>query len=228
MTRIRRYLGFVLFGVISVTSVLSMAGRTDAQDVGRRTPGSGGINEIKLVANHCNVNFESSKNGKLEYDYDGSKFQVTSKVNGSVITISTKGKDQTENSSLKDRIIIRLPKDTYKTISVNANHAGVSLPKMNVNYNLESKEGALSVSVPNGYSKTLNYKLTNSAGSIDFNSKANHFKLQLTADGSAVSVPKGWPSFHFGSTYKYKKGKGTGTINIQAKDSSFAITQANK
>jgi hypothetical protein len=183
---------------------------------------------LKLIADNCNVRFEVSSSGQVEYDYDTTRFDVSETVSDLTTTVTAKQKTGAEDGRLPDMIIIRIPEHSFDKIVVNSNKAGVTLPSLNVNFDLMSEGGSMSVPVPIGYNKTVNYKLIKGAGSIDFKQKVKDFKVSLEAVNSAVAVPSDWPVVHPGSAYKYTKGTGTGHFNIDVSKSSLTISNVRK
>ncbi|AWB46544.1 hypothetical protein DCC85_21815 [Paenibacillus sp. CAA11] len=228
MKRVKKWLGFLFISMVCTAMIVPFASAKGTAKESKAKTAPTEVSLLKLEAEDCNVRLGISHSKHIEYDYDKSKFEVSTNIKASTTTITAKKKAGAESAGLLDMIVINIPKNKYDTVSVHSNQAGVSLPEMNVNFDLYSKKGALSVPVPLGYNKTLKYTLISGAGSIDFKQKAKDFKVSLDAEQSAVSVPKTWGTFHSGSTYKYTNGTGAGEFILQLKKSSLSITNARK
>lgn len=179
---------------------------------------------LHLVAKACNVRFVVSKSSSIKYDYDYSKFSVTTSISGATTNITANKKPGSGSIGSNKIISIDIPDNQYKAITVESENAGVALPELNVNFNLTSQNGSFSVDVPESYSKTTRLKLINGAGSICLKQVDKNFSVSVKRNNSALSIPENWPVCRPNADYSYKHGTGTGMFVMDLKNSAFAIS----
>lgn len=180
---------------------------------------------LNITASNCNVTVRCSNTGKYKYEYDASKFIVTKNKKGPTINITIKAKKDA-SIELMDQVSIFVPKQAYNKITAVSNKAGLSLPKLNANYDITSNEGAVSVTVPKNFNKTVKYTGYKSSGGIDMRSITSDFKITMKIDTSAISLPKDFPKYKIGSKdYMYQTKKGTAKFIIDIHNCSFTISK---
>lgn len=211
MFKIKNLFGLLLSGIISVGLVTTSLAATDKVNV----------ENIRLQAENCNVILDISTDGKFQYDYDETVFEITSRTDESTVSITAKLKAKAQ---LMDTITIHIPDQEYKSITVDSKVAGVTIPTLNTNINVTSDKGAIGIKIPKSFNKTINYKATNSSGRISFNKDTINYTLKMTLQNSSIGLASYFPSYKVGNkNYEYKNGNGNAKINIDVKDSSFAI-----
>lgn len=226
MKQVKKLISLILTSVFCIAVIVASI-NVSAKEGDVKTIASK-VQNLNLVAEGCNVHFDISPSGQIEYDYDKSKFDVTSSVSDSTTTIAAKKKSGVGSVGLMDMISIRIPNKTYNTITVDSTKAGITLPEMNVNFNVTSKGGSLSIPVPMNYNKTFNYTSVSGAGSIIFKKNAKNFKVFVKNNSSAVSIPKNWTSYTPRSSYQYTSGNGAGVFVIDVSKSAFSINNNAK
>ena len=183
---------------------------------------------LRLIAKDCNVRVVASNSSQIKYDYDKAKFSITTSDSGETTNISVQKKFGRSSAGSSNMISIYIPDNHYKTIIVDSEKAGISLPELNVNFNLTSKNGALSIAIPADYNKTIRLNMINGSGSMSFKQSDKNFRVSVKNDTSAVAIPKNWPAYHANSNYSYSRGTGAGSFVISLKNTAFAISDAFK
>lgn len=176
---------------------------------------------LKFDIGNCNVSIVKASDNQISYSYDSRIFNVSEATIDSTKTITIKSIK--ESPGLLDRVIIYVPNHNYESISVDSYDAGVTLPEINTNFKVTNDGGAIGFTVPKGYNKTFECKISGGAGSFKFSSDANDYFLMLTAENSAVSVPSTFSKLNSEDIYQYTNGKGTAKFSITAIDSSVSI-----
>lgn len=184
------------------------------------------IKNLKIIAVNANVDVQLASNGQFSYRYDKSKFTVITAKNDKVLKIKVKAKPGV-TSSWEDRVIVCIPKRTYTRITGIAKNSGLGLPAVNANINVTNRSGAVSISLPSNYKKTVNYTGVSGSGSLAMNGNTD-FAVNAESSGCAVSVPSRWPVYKNGSSnyrYSYVSGNGTAKINIKLTGCAFAFVK---
>lgn len=182
------------------------------------------VNKLVVIAENVNVDVKLSSDGQYSYDYDNSKFTVTTETNGGVFKINVKAKKK-DVKGWDNRVKIYIPDQAYKHIKCISKKAGVGLQAANSNITVKNKQGAVSVKLPSGYNKTLNYIGSFGSGSLDIN-KNKDFNINTKISCCAFSVPGEWPAYSNSSAnYNYKSGEGTAKINIDITNCSFSFVK---
>ncbi|ADO58139.1 hypothetical protein [Paenibacillus polymyxa] len=183
---------------------------------------SNDVKNINLTAINCNVTVTKTSASDFSYEYNKSLYTVTSTLSGYTIYITVKGKGSV--NGISDRVNILIPEKSYEKITVESTKAGVSLPELNTNLDITGVDGSsMSVRVPVGYSKAINYDNTKGSGSLTFSKGASDYTVTVKTTASALSVPAGWPLFRPNLTYNYINGAGKAKINITLENSAFSI-----
>ncbi len=183
------------------------------------------ISNLKVLAEKCNVYIGFSDNNEYTYDYDTSKFNVTTTKNDSTIEITINPKTGA-SIDLMDGVAIYIPNQTYDTITAISEKAGLTLSEVNSNINLISNKGSTSLILPNNYDKIVNYTSISGSGGIKLNKDSTNYIISMKVSKSAVSIHEDFPQYIVGSSnYEYKNGDGTAKINIDIKSSSFTINK---
>ena len=194
------------------------------------------VNNLNISVNNCNVVFDFSTDGKYSYDYDNTKFTVTNTTKDSTTEITINCKDNydakkaymdTSNNVVFDLVYIYIPNQSYGTVTVINENAGVTLPELNSNINYTSNGDATNIALPGDYNKIINYTSVNGAGKIVLKESFNDFKISVKNLNSAVSLPKDFPSKTGSSTYEYTKGDGKAKINVDIQNCAFRIDKSS-
>ncbi|MDE7313724.1 MAG: hypothetical protein K2N87_19220 [Eubacterium sp.] len=182
------------------------------------------IRKLKIIAVNANVDVQLAGNGQYSYSYDRSKFTVTTAKGGQTFKIKVKAKPGAANG-WENRVIVYIPKQAYTSITGVAKKSGMSLPAVNANINVINSAGAVSISLPSNYSKTVNYTGVSGSGSLAMNGNTD-FAVDAEFSVCAVAVPSRWPAYSNGSSsYSYTSGSGAAKINIKLKGCSFAFVK---
>ncbi len=196
------------------------------------------INNLNIYVSNCNVKFDFSSDGQYSYDYDESKFTITTTIKGSTteITITPKNNDKTNktpntnqnNEQVFDIIKVYIPNESYNTVTVTNNKAGIGLPSFDSNINYTCTNGAANINLPKEYEKNLNFKAVSSAVSIGINEPSN-FTMTLKRDSDSVaSLPKHFPTYTFDSDYTVERGNGKSKINIDVEKCALTLSVNEK
>lgn len=213
MFNTKKIFGILLSGIMLISMVTISLAAVDKAN----------IENITLKTENCNVYIDISTNGKFLYEYDKSIFEITSQTDGSTVKIMAKLKANV-NVELTDMITIHIPDQEYETITVESKSAGVTIPMLNTNINVVNDKGAVGIKIPENFDKTVNYKATNASGSINFEEDIINYTLKMEVKNSSINLANYFPSYKNGSNhYEYKNGNGNAMINIDVKNSSFAI-----
>ncbi len=200
--------------------VMVNTGKAEATDA----PVATAVSNLKIIAKNVNVDVRLASNGQYSYDYDSSKFTVTTATNGSIFKIKVTAKSGA-TKSWKNRVIVYIPDQTYTLITGISKKSGLSLPAVNADITVKNKKGAVSVSLPSNYSKIINYRGVSGSGSLTMGSTTD-FAINAKFSACAVSVPKSWSACSNGSSsYSYTSGSGTAKINVELKKCSFAFNK---
>lgn len=202
-------------------AVMVSAAKAEATDTVVETAA---VSNLKITADNANVDVQLASNGQYSYDYDSSKFTVTTATNGSTFEIKVTAKPGA-TIGWNDGVTVYIPNQTYTLITGVSEKGGLNLPAVNANITVTNNSGAVSVRLPSNYSKTVNYTGVSASGSLAMNSNTN-FAINAKFSTCAVSVPGGWPAYSNGSSsYSYTSGSGTAKINIDLTNCSFSFSK---
>lgn len=215
----------VLLGtVLSVGTVVGFA----AEKADKKTPL---VENVNLTVTDCNVivkTLSSNTVGKSSTK-DGFRYEL---ADGALEMVATKS-DTTMNIELKatkkqkksatDMSIIYIPEQQYKKITVTSNGAGISLPPLNAAINITNNSGAMNMSIPKDFDKTLDFKSTGGANTLVLSTLADNYTLNITGKGSAINVPPELPKYNRQANYQYVKGSGKAILNLNMEESAFSL-----
>lgn len=85
------------------------------------------------------------------------------------------------------------------------------------------EKGSLSITVPKGFDKTLDYTMRASSGVVTFAQGAVDYVYTLQASAAAPVLPGQWPAYRHGQTYRHQEGGGAGKINGTVDSSSMVV-----
>lgn len=221
MKKIKIFVSLLLACIMVLRcEVMISTGKAEATDASVATS----VSNLKIIAKNVNVDVLLASDGQYSYDYDSSKFTVTTATNGSTFKIKVTAKSGTKKI-WKNRVIVYIPEQTYTLITGVSKKSGLSLPPINADITVKNKKGAVSVDLPSSYSKTVNYMGVSGSGSLTMGSITD-FAINAKFSACAVSVPKSWSACSNGSSsYSYTSGSGTAKININLKNCSFAFNK---
>lgn len=180
-------------------------------------------NNLKITADNANVDVQLASNGQYSYDYDSSKFTVTTTTNESTFEI-TFSANLGAVIGFEDRVIVYIPDQTYELITGVCEKGGLYLPAVNANITVINNAGAASVRLPSDYSKTVNYTGVSGAGSLVMNYNTD-YTVNVKYSDSAISGLKDWPMFGSGGDYNYTSGNETAKIKIDLEKCAFSFYQ---
>lgn len=192
------------------------------------------LSDLRLSVNDCNIIVEFSTDGQYSYDYDTSKFIVDQSTSRSTtaITINPKSKENAKKASMDenqqpifDMVHVYIPKQSYGTVNISNESAGISLPELNANINYSDNAGAATITLPSDFNKTLNFASVKGAGTIALKENFTDFALTVESKESAFSVPEGFPRHTAGALYEYRQGNGTAKIKVDIENCAFTIKQ---
>lgn len=178
---------------------------------------------LEISATDCNVTVALSEDGKYSYDYDTSKFAVTKTELGSTTKIMI---NQIAGASIswQDRVYVNVPNREYEQVTVISNSSGITIPTLNVNYNITSNSGAISLTLPKNYTKIVNFNSVSGSGGIRLDPNATDYLVSMKINTCSIALPKDFPAYKPGnSAYTYQNGLGTAKINIDIQNCSFTI-----
>lgn len=183
------------------------------------------VDTFTINCESCNVVVQKHKNSNFKYEYNNKLFEVTTKREKNELMIKVKAKETKENkeTNMYEKVIIYIPNNlTYKKVNVQNNKSGIGLCEINAEINIVNNKGATSFYVPQNLSNIITYTSNKGSGSVSFCKGANNYSFNLNKKDSAVSctLPKYEPN---SSTYKHVEGNGSAKINIDVKNSSFAV-----
>jgi hypothetical protein len=179
---------------------------------------------LDIVATDCNIRLIESDTDTIKYYFDKNLFSVTKKTSGDTTTIKAAIKPCAV-TDFDDKIEIALPSDMFYAISADIKRAGLTLPTLNIDFDIVSDNGAVSFSPPTDYSHSFAVNLKNSSGSLVLDKTAADFTITINAEQSAVSVPKTWSKFSAKTEYAYTSGDRNAEFDITLSGSSFAVKQ---
>lgn len=193
------------------------------------------VENINLTVTGCNVMVKtlssnvigssSAKDG-FRYEIDENIHKLTAVQTGSTMNIELKSTGKAKGNQT-DMAIIFIPEQQYGKITVTGNDAGVSIPPLNADIHMTSSNGAMSVRVLKEFDKTIDFTNTDGSGSLVLSSSADHYTLNMTGKNSAISVSPELPKYSFQPQYKYVKGTGKATINLNITNSAFSLSVAD-
>ena len=209
--KMKKLFSGILSGILMVTMLSSTAFAAE-------TPS---VDNIIFDVKSCNVTIEESTNDAFSYDYDSAKFDVNTSTKDSTMTIEVAHIEGVA-TELLDRVIIYIPNKEYDLITVNGDAAGVGLPKINANYDVNAINSAIRADIFEGYNKTMDINLETSSSSIDFLKGSKDFTLTIDPTFSSSCVVE-FPNFTPMKKYSYTDGTGVAKINMTASMSSIKI-----
>jgi hypothetical protein len=184
------------------------------------------IKNITLSIKNANVTVQLSKTNQILYDFDNTKYNILSTMNGSNLEIKVGLLEESQFASLNEiptnPIIIYLPEKSYDNVTVEGRNSNIYLPGFDANLNLTSNYGAMEIQVPENFNKSINLAHQNGAGSLVIDSKAKDYEVNVKSESSMWILPD-LLDYTQNETGKYNNGKGTAQINVNLKYSSFAI-----
>lgn len=199
--------------------------------------GASPVENIHFTITDCNVTIKtlsaavispSSNSNGFKYEIDEAVQKLTATENGSTMNIELVSTDKLSEKPTPQRTIIYIPEQQYKKITVVGNSAGISVPALNADFEITNNMGAVSISVSKGFDKSIDFKSIEGSGSLVLSPTADNYTINMTANTSAVSVPKEFPVYVFQPRYEYVKGLGAAKINLDLQGSAFAIAISNK
>lgn len=179
---------------------------------------------LKITVENCNVYVAFSTNEQYSYDFDSSKFKITTTTKDSTFEIHISKVTDAE-VNWNDNITIYIPNKAYNLMTATSQKGGLSLPPVDANIILTSDSGAVAINLPPNYTKTVDYTGVKSSGSLNLSGITN-FDINAKLNTSAVSTPKAWPSLKNGnSSYNHLSGNGAAKININLTNCSFSFNE---
>ena len=186
---------------------------------------------LTVNAKNCNtIVLKESNTDKIEIAYDKKYYDITRSVskhnkNKDILTISGQGKAKT--TDWRYQMVISIPKNTYGTIRVYANDAGVSLKNLSANQVIKGDESALAISVNDTFAGKLSANLKDCAVAIGLQTDVpkNH-RFILKSKNCAVSVPLGWDKYEFQK--EYTRGTGSKKLSLRVSNCALSVTVKNK
>lgn len=181
------------------------------------------ITFISLTIENCNVTVKNTDEKEIRYEYDENKFTVTRQIYDVDIRIHVEPLADTMLESSINEVVIYLPSQEFEEIIVVGDNAGVALKALNTDLHLSNYNGSMSVQVPEGFDKTIEFFSVNGSGLLAIDKDAEDYLLMLSAKDSAVSISPGFPAFTPGEVWEHQNGNGAAKINMTLQDSSFSI-----
>lgn len=200
------------------TVALSAKAQAPAQNAAPQTDGA----QLRLDVSGCNVRFELTDASAFAYEVDEKDCTVTTQESGKVTTLTVTALVPDQKGAMN---VIRIPKSMFSSIVLVGRDAGVSLPALDVDYDITMDDGAIGVSLPLGYSKTLRYKASDSAASLNLAPGATDYSLALHNTDCAVSLPTAWGGHPHQMPYTRVQGNGAAQLELTMKDCAFTITE---
>ncbi|WP_334073944.1 MULTISPECIES: M56 family metallopeptidase [Paenibacillus] len=178
---------------------------------------------LELAAENCNVLVQISRGEQLSVDYNAKVMNVVQNAKNSATQISIRPKQGVSTEDI-DMVTLNIPSQKFRTITVNGNKAGISLPAVNADLNLTSNEGSMSAILPKGFNKTIKFELKNGAGSLHIDQGASNYKLSMGIKESALTIPDSLPGYkHGASSYTYTSGNGKAQVDVTISGSAFSV-----
>lgn len=208
----------------SQTVALSTDKQAPTKNAAPQTEGA----QLRLKVTDCNVRFELTDGDAFEHEVDEKTCTVASQVAGKVTTLTVTSPPSYRNSTAiqyEPIRIVRIPKSMFSSIVLEGEDAGVSLPALDVDYDITMEDGAVGISLPRGYTKTLRYTATDSAASLNLKPGTTDYSLTLNSTDSAVSLPAGWEAYQHQPSYTRVQGSGAAQLELTIQDSAFTITE---
>lgn len=206
-----------------------------------------GVSKLTLDAENCNIRLSLSADGQFHYEYDDDTFLLATtekdaektitvrKNGGDTAPLETAGRAGTAvRSTTKDEdsggwrtefVSIQIPQNAYEQLQFNLKEAGIGVPAINCDINIEAQQSAVSAAVPKGFDKTLSYHGTECSGSISLQSGVTDVTVAMQSPDSAVAVPDGWPRFIPSQPYTYQLGRAAGQIRINLSGCAFSLSK---
>lgn len=194
------------------------------------------LNELSLSVSDCNIVVEFSADGQYRYEYDPAKFTVeqTTTKSTAAIAITPKSKENAkqaymdENQNLIfDVVRVYIPKQSYETVNIFNERAGIRLPELYANINYTDNAGAVTIPLPDNFDKTLNFSSVKGAGTLVMKENLTDFIVSTTSKDSVLSLPKHFPPHTSGAPYRYQQGNGNAEINIDLQNCAFTLAQSS-
>lgn len=185
------------------------------------------VDTLILKAENCNIVVQKSENNSFQYDYDKKLFEFITKTEQNKLTIIANPKDNAKITWL-NKIIISIPNNlTFKKVNVQNYKAGIDLCEINSEINIVNNEGATSFYIPKQLNHNITYTSNKGSGTVTLYNETNNYKFNLFEEKSSTSIP--FSDYHpNSSTYTYVKGDGSSHVNINLKESSFAVNIAKE
>lgn len=186
------------------------------------------LTNVELNVEDVNVYITTHSGENVRIDHNVSKFNASMSKKDNNISINLTKKKGASNNLL-DMVVVYIPDVSYGIWTVNGNNAGITLPKINSNFKINSVNSAINVCVPENFTKTVDYKIENGAGAIKFAEEYSNFEVNAKIKDSAVSVSKNWTAYESRKeNYSYKSGKDGAKFNFDIKNSAFSFNQIHK
>ena len=206
-----------------LTCIMALGGTVMANAAEAEVANTLAGSNLKITANNANVDVQLSGNGQYSYNYDSSKFTVSTATNEATFEITVSA-NQGAVIGFEDRVTVYIPDQAYALITGVSEKGGLNLPEINANINVTNNEGAASVRLPSDYSKTVNYTGVSGAGSLVMNYNTD-FVVNVKYSNSAVSGLNNWPMFGSNGDYNYTSGNGAAKINVDLSKCAFSFYQ---
>ena len=184
------------------------------------------ISNINLTAEDSNIVIKKSSDENFRMDYDKTIYNVKNQKSETSVVISINSKLD-NMSSIFDKVIIYVPECSLNSITVKNNNSGLDIQEINANFNLDCESGALSVSLPRDFSKSIDLHCVDSSGNLEFYEDSKNYTLNIASKDSSITVPSNFPIFNNGTKYRYTNGNGNAKISVDSKDSAFSIKIAD-
>ena len=185
-------------------------------------PQDSGVKTLAFDVDSTNVVVTLATDGKFHFDYDMDSYTVTTGGTDADKTISI-GRKGAGGTDFPAFVNIQIPNTAYRSISYKGNGAGLNLPPINADTSVEVEKGSLSITVPKGFDKTLDYTMRASSGVVTFAQGAVDYVYTLQASAAAPVLPGQWPAYRHGQTYRHQEGGGAGKINGTVDSSSMVV-----
>lgn len=211
-----------LLGIGSVTP--TSATSTARKDI---SSPSAAEHKIELKVENAGVTMKPSGDKKFHFKYDSSKFNVKDSDAKDTRIISVQTKVGAKLGS-KDTVEIDIPNTTYSSITAIVKDAALDVNVVDANLTVTNHSGALDLHLPSKFTKTVQYTADDGACSIHLNGNRD-LTFKASGEDSAVSLPKGWPTWKIWSDdapgYSYQSGKGTAKFEIRLNDSALSVKE---
>lgn len=179
------------------------------------------IKNVNIEINDVNVIIRQTNKKKFTYNYDKRVSIVTIKQKDDTVNITVASAKKSTDTNF---VTIYVPKKSYKMVTVTNKSGGADIYAWNTNLKVESIDGAMSIHIPSGYSKTIDFVSDDGACSLFPDKKFANYKLSLTIDEESLLTTSGpYKDWNYSKKYKITNGKKTAGIKGEIIDSVLSI-----